>query len=354
MVAGHVIECGPQATGGNYSWLDEITDRRYPGFPIAEVAADGSAVITKHPGTGGPGVAGHGHRAAAVRDRRARLPATRTWSRTSTRRRWTHEGPDRVRDQRHPRQPAAGPPQGGAQLPRRLPQHDDAGADRPGHRGEGGLGGERAVRPPGRQATSSARSTSGCSASTGPTRRPTSRPPRTCGSRSRTRTRRKVGRRFSNAVMELALGGYAGFHTTTPPTPESAYGVYWPALVPGRRGRARGGAARRHRRTIPPPTARADAAPRRDPAPAGPAVRAPASRASGGAAPGRTVRAPARPGLRGPVRRQGRQRQRRPVDPRPGRVRLAARLPDRGRLRSSCRRRPPAGAPLRAGQPAAR
>ncbi len=53
LVAGHVIECGPQATGGNYSWLDEITDRRYPGFPIAEVAADGSAVITKHPGTGG-------------------------------------------------------------------------------------------------------------------------------------------------------------------------------------------------------------------------------------------------------------------------------------------------------------
>jgi hypothetical protein len=43
---------------------------------------------------------------------------------------------------------------------------------------------------------------------------------------------RKVGRRFSNAVMELALGGYAGFHTTTPPTPESAYGVYWPALIP--------------------------------------------------------------------------------------------------------------------------
>src|SRR6185437_2649668 len=43
---------------------------------------------------------------------------------------------------------------------------------------------------------------------------------------------RKVGRRFSNAAMELALGGYAGFHTTTPPSAESAYGVYWPALVP--------------------------------------------------------------------------------------------------------------------------
>ncbi|MEN3300806.1 acyclic terpene utilization AtuA family protein, partial [Pseudonocardia sp.] len=53
VVAGHVIECGPQATGGNYPFLDEITDRRYPGFPIAEVAADGSSVITKHDGTGG-------------------------------------------------------------------------------------------------------------------------------------------------------------------------------------------------------------------------------------------------------------------------------------------------------------
>ena len=52
VVAGHVIECGPQATGGNYAFLDEITDRRYPGFPIAEVAADGSSVITKHPGGG--------------------------------------------------------------------------------------------------------------------------------------------------------------------------------------------------------------------------------------------------------------------------------------------------------------
>ena len=53
VVAGHVIECGPQATGGNYAFFGEIADLRRPGFPIAEVAADGSSVITKHPGTGG-------------------------------------------------------------------------------------------------------------------------------------------------------------------------------------------------------------------------------------------------------------------------------------------------------------
>ncbi len=52
-VAGHVIECGPQATGGNYAFFREITDLRRPGFPLAEISADGSAVITKHPGTGG-------------------------------------------------------------------------------------------------------------------------------------------------------------------------------------------------------------------------------------------------------------------------------------------------------------
>jgi len=53
IVAGHVIECGGQATGGNYSFFTEIADMTYPGFPWAEVAADGSSVIGKHASTGG-------------------------------------------------------------------------------------------------------------------------------------------------------------------------------------------------------------------------------------------------------------------------------------------------------------
>lgn len=54
VVAGHVIECGTQATGGNFSGFLELPHRDRPlGFPVAEVAADGSSVITKHPGTGG-------------------------------------------------------------------------------------------------------------------------------------------------------------------------------------------------------------------------------------------------------------------------------------------------------------
>lgn len=52
VVAGHVLECGAQATGGNYSFFTQIPMGRL-GFPIAEVDADGSCVITKHPGTGG-------------------------------------------------------------------------------------------------------------------------------------------------------------------------------------------------------------------------------------------------------------------------------------------------------------
>jgi acyclic terpene utilization AtuA family protein len=54
VVAGHVLECGCQATGGNFSgFLTMPRTARPLGFPMAEVAADGSSVITKQAGTGG-------------------------------------------------------------------------------------------------------------------------------------------------------------------------------------------------------------------------------------------------------------------------------------------------------------
>ncbi|WP_456696559.1 acyclic terpene utilization AtuA family protein [Aeromicrobium sp. P5_D10] len=53
VVAGHVIECGTQATGGNFADFTAVDMSAPLGFPIAEVAADGSSVITKHAGTGG-------------------------------------------------------------------------------------------------------------------------------------------------------------------------------------------------------------------------------------------------------------------------------------------------------------
>src|SRR6266508_3981418 len=53
VAAGHVIECGCQATGGNFAFFTELASLGRPGFPIAEIGADGSSVITKHDGTGG-------------------------------------------------------------------------------------------------------------------------------------------------------------------------------------------------------------------------------------------------------------------------------------------------------------
>jgi len=53
VVAGHIIECGAQCTGGNYAFFEDVPGLERLGFPLVELHDDGSAVVTKHPGTGG-------------------------------------------------------------------------------------------------------------------------------------------------------------------------------------------------------------------------------------------------------------------------------------------------------------
>jgi Acyclic terpene utilisation family protein AtuA len=230
VAAGHVIECGPQATGGNYSFLDEITQRRYPGFPIAEVAADGSSVITKHEGTGGLVSTGTvtaqllyeiGAPAYLNPDVVAHFDTIGL----------DQSGPDRVALTGTRGSP---PPDtlkvalnmlGGyrntttmvltgldieqkAEHATRLLFEVLGGAGRFGEVDVRLLRFDRPDAPMNEQATAHLRIT------------------------VKDADEDKVGRAFSNAAIELALAGYAGFHTTAPPGGASAFGVYWPALIP--------------------------------------------------------------------------------------------------------------------------
>ncbi|SFN07915.1 Protein of unknown function [Pseudonocardia ammonioxydans] len=229
VVAGHVIECGPQATGGNYPFLDEITDRRYPGFPIAEVAADGSSVITKPEGTGGlvsvgtvtaqllyelgppaylgPDVTTHfdtirleqtgAHRVAVTGVRGSPPPDTLKvalndvggYRNTMT---LVLTGLDIEAKAAHAEELLFGI------LDRDSFDEVDVRLLRFDHP-------DAAANP---EATAHLRIT------------------------VKSADRRVAGRAFSNATMQLALGGYAGFHTTTPPTDASLFGIYRPAAVP--------------------------------------------------------------------------------------------------------------------------
>ena len=230
VAAGHVIECGPQATGGNYSFLDEVTDRRYPGFPIAEVAADGSCVITKHEGTGGlvstgtvtaqllyeigdpaylnPDAVAHFDTIRVEQAGRDRVALTGTrgspppdtlkvavnmlggYRNTVT---MVITGLDIEQKAEHATTLLFGELGGEGQFEEadvRLLRFD------------------RPDAPTNEQATAHLRIT------------------------VKDTDERKVGRAFSGATWELALGGYAGFHTTAPPAGASAFGVYWPTLIP--------------------------------------------------------------------------------------------------------------------------
>ena len=230
VAAGHVIECGPQATGGNYPWPEEIRDHRRLGYPIAEVAADGSSVITKHPGTGGVVSAGtvtaqllyeiagpdYANPDVVAHFDTIRLAA---------------DGPDRVRISGTRGSPPTGQLKvainysGGYRNTVTLVltgldiEAKAASAEAQLFDALGGkdaydevdvrlLRFDRPDAPTNAQAAAHLQVT------------------------VKDQDRDRVGRRFSNAATELYLGGYAGFHTAAPPADASEFGVYWPALVP--------------------------------------------------------------------------------------------------------------------------
>ncbi len=230
VVAGHVIECGPQATGGNYAFFTEVEGVDYPGFPIAEVADDGSSVITKHPGTGGEVSVGTvtaqllyeigGHHYLNT-DVVARFDTIRA----------DQEGPDRVHLSGTRGLPAPERVKVSVNLLggwRNSMTFVLTGLDieakaaltlRSLDRALGGIGqfdefdtqlirSDKVDAPVNAEATAQLRVT------------------------VKDADPERVGRSFSSAATELALAGYPGLHLTSPPASGSAYGVFWPALLP--------------------------------------------------------------------------------------------------------------------------
>jgi hypothetical protein len=98
VVAGHVLECGTQATGGNYAFFADHDPARlrHPGFPLAELHEDGTSVITKHDGTGGLVDVGTVTAQLLYETQGARYAGPDVTARLDSVR-LTQDGPDRVR-----------------------------------------------------------------------------------------------------------------------------------------------------------------------------------------------------------------------------------------------------------------
>ena len=229
VVAGHVLECGTQATGGNYAFLEELPDARLPGFPIAEVAADGSAVVTKHPGTGGLVSVGTvtaqllyeiGGPAYENPDVVARFDTVRV----------AQVGPDRVRLGGTRGEPAPDRLKvavnylggfrnsmsfvlTGLDIEAKAAMASSALFERLGGRERFQTAVTRLVGRPAPDPASAEAAVAEL--------RVTVKDP----------DPDKVGRAFSSAAIELVLASYPGCYTTTPPGDATPYGVYWPTLV---------------------------------------------------------------------------------------------------------------------------
>jgi len=224
MAAGHVIECGAQATGGNYSFFTEIADLRHPGFPIAEVYPDGCSVITKHPGTGGAVTVGTvtaqllyevaGPRYAGP-DATLRLDSIQL----------RQDGPDRV---------AISGVRGEPPPPTLKVSLNHLG----GYRNQV----EFVLTGPDIQAKAKLVREQLADAVQGPadwdlvgTGQPDAATEEQASTLLRCVVRgsdqKAIGRAFSGAAVELALASYPGFHLTAPPGDAQPYGVFTAACI---------------------------------------------------------------------------------------------------------------------------
>jgi hypothetical protein len=229
-VAGHVLECGTQATGGNYAFLGELPDRRPPGFPVAELAADGGAVITKQPDSGGLVSVGTvtaqllyeiDGPAYATPDVVARFDTVRL----------EPDGRDRVRLSGTRGAPAPTSAKvainylggfrnsmtfllTGLDVEAKAAMASAALFER--------LGGRERFQEAATRLLGRPRPDPACEEEAVAELVVTVKDPDPA----------RVGRAFSAAAVELALASYPGCTLTGPPGDASPYGVYWPALLP--------------------------------------------------------------------------------------------------------------------------
>ncbi|WP_406177631.1 acyclic terpene utilization AtuA family protein [Streptomyces canus] len=226
VVAGHVLECGTQATGGNYSFFQE-GDVRRPGFPLAELHEDGTAVITKHPGTGGFVDVGTVTAQLLYETQGARYAGPDVTARLDTVR-LTQDGPDRVR---------ISGVRGEAPPPTLKVGLNRLG----GFRNEvafvlTGLDIEAKAALVQEQMEPALAKAAEVRWDLVRTDRPDAGTEETASALLRLVVRDAnqeiVGRALSGAAVELALASYPGFHVLAPPGKGSPYGVFEDVYVP--------------------------------------------------------------------------------------------------------------------------
>ena len=230
VVAGHILECGAQATGGNYSFFPEVPGLEHPGFPIAEMHGDGSFVITKHDNTGGLVSVGTVTAQLLYEIGSARYLNPDVVARFDTIT-LEQEGPDRVTVSGVRGEPAPDTTKvcinylGGFRntMTFVLTGLDiEAKAKLAEDTLFAALGGKESFGEVSVKLTRSDKEDPASNEEASAFLRVTVKDKDT----------RKVGRAFSSAVVEMALASYPGFTMTSGPSEESSYGVYWPALVP--------------------------------------------------------------------------------------------------------------------------